>query len=80
MTTIQNSLKFIFEEENIQSKANLDNWCGAAGRKKLYGYIARLSPVHYARLQKPDKTICGIYQTLLTGFKRSPGYLRARHN
>jgi hypothetical protein len=71
MTTIQNSLMFIFEAENIRSRTDLHRWCGVTRLNKLYRYIARLSPEHYARLQQPNSTIRAFMQPLLTGYRRS---------
>jgi hypothetical protein len=71
MTTIQNSLKFIFEEENIRSQDDLHRWCDDPIKlSKLYRYIAHLSPEHYARLQQPNSTIRAFMQPLLTGYRR----------
>jgi hypothetical protein len=78
MTTVQATLKFIFDSENIRSKEDLDNWCGVTGRQKLYNYLAWKSPEWYRGTRTPNETIRATYQVMLTGYKRSP--LVARRN
>ena len=38
-TTISDALEFILKIENINSKDDLDRWCGSEKREKLYKYI-----------------------------------------
>jgi len=72
MTTTQATLKFIFDSENIRSKADLDNWCGVTGRKKLYNYLAWKSPEWYRGVRTPNAIIRATYQVMLTGYTKSP--------
>ena len=67
--TIQESVYLVLKEENIQSKEELDAWCGKEKRKKLYKRIQELSETHWRKLKYPEKRVMTEYQTLLAGFK-----------
>lgn len=71
--TMDKALDLVFRIENINSKEDLDVWCGENGRKKLYNIISLIAPEHYYRstLKTPDNSIMRSYQFKLTGFKNS---------
>ena len=71
--TMDKALDLVFRIENINSKEDLDEWCGVNKRKKLYNIISLIAPEHYYRntVKTPDKSIMRCYQFKLTGFKNS---------
>lgn len=72
MYTIKESLRFVFELENITTQERLRDWCGGEkqGLKKLYALVERLSPEDYRRLKKPNATVRNNLQPILRGYKR----------
>ena len=72
MKTITQAIKFIFENENIQSKEDLQKWCSTLTKfQKLYSYIEELAPDHWNSLDSPKATARGIFQRLISGYKKS---------
>jgi hypothetical protein len=69
--TMDKALDLVFRIENINSKEDLDEWCGETGRKKLYNVISIVAPEHYYRstVKTPDNTIRQLYQSKLVGYK-----------
>ena len=66
---IKSSIKFIVSIENIRTRQDLDNWCGGMGKQKLYSYVNRLAPEHWARINTPKNSVRFYYQQMLTGYK-----------
>ena len=66
---IAGAVEFIFTQEDIKTKEELDEWCGQKGRDKLYKYIKVMAPEHWATLQCPQSTVRNYYEAKLTGYK-----------
>ena len=65
----KSALQFLFSIENIQTRQDLDEWCGDMGKKKLYLYVQRLAPEHWERIATPRNSVRACYQKMLTGYK-----------
>ena len=50
---IQEAVKFILNVESIITKDDLDQWCGAMGRQKMYTYVAQLASEHWQAVKTP---------------------------
>ena len=66
---LKEAVQFIVSIENLRSKADLDNWCGDMGKKKLYLYVKRLAPENWEQIRTPKESIRYYYQQMLTGYK-----------
>jgi hypothetical protein len=66
---IQEAVKFILNVESIITKDDLDQWCGAMGRQKMYAYVAQLAPEHWQTIQFPKERVRFTYEILVKGFK-----------
>ena len=66
---IKSAIRFILLIENLQSKQELDVWCGYMGREKLYTYISRLAPEHWGKIRTPTCSVRYYYQKMLPGYK-----------
>lgn len=66
---IKQAVHFIVSIENLQSKQDLDLWCGDMGRNKLYLYIKYLAPEHWERIKTPEASVRFNYEKILTGYK-----------
>lgn len=71
------TLKEVFATESITDKADLDRWCGAEGRDRLYDSVKRLAPTVWATDPHPKERVRWIYQRLLTGYSISEKAARA---
>ena len=69
MTTIKEVVEFIIREEKMQSRKDLDIWCGGTRRKRLYEYAKGLAPEDWGRFQAPQSEVIRTYEKLLTGYK-----------
>ena len=75
LSTIQNTMKitqaldFVFRVENIQTRQDLDDWCGETGRQKLYTVIRLLANEHWNRIRTPECTVRACYEKKLPGYK-----------
>ena len=68
---IQTVLNWLFAQENISSKDQLDHWCGDEKRAKLYNYVKYMAPEHWNKLKVPESSVRFNYEMVLTGFKIS---------
>ena len=66
---ISAALNFIIKQEDINSKEDLDAWCGNKGRNKLYSYIKFMAPDNWVAVQNPKATVRSCYEIKLTGYK-----------
>ena len=66
---IKEAIQFIVRIENLQSKEDLDIWCGDIGREKLYLYVERLAPEHWNQVRTPKNSVRFYYQKMLSGYK-----------
>ena len=66
---LKEAVQFIVSIENLRNKADLDNWCGDMGKKKLYLYVKRLAPENWEQIRTPKESIRYYYQQMLTGYK-----------
>ena len=71
------TLKEVFATESITDKADLDRWCGAEGRDRLYDSVRQLAPTAWAADPHPEERVRWIYQRLLTGYSISEKAARA---
>lgn len=69
MVDIKSAVQFVTTIENIQSKDDLNKWCGTMGKNKLYSYIRRLAPEHWERIGNPKNCVRFYYQQILKGYK-----------
>lgn len=74
VTNIKGAVHFILKTEKLQSKQDLDIWCGDMGRKKIYLYVERLAPEHWSRIQKPMESVRSCYEKMLPGYKIYNGF------
>ena len=65
---IKTAVQFIFECVNIQTKQDLDKWCGDMGRKRLYLKVQQLAPEHWDRIKTPRNSVRSCYYGMLTGY------------
>ena len=68
---INNAIKAIFEIENIQTRDQLNEWCGGSQRDKLYQYVQLIAPKHWARIHAPKESVRYYSQKIVSGYKRS---------
>ena len=66
---IQKAIDQIFCVENINTREELNAWCGSKSRKKLYKYVASISKTHWHSIDTPESTVRAYYETLLSGYK-----------
>jgi hypothetical protein len=66
---IKSAIRFILSIENLQSKQELDAWCGDQGREKLYAYIILIAPEHWGKIRTPTNSVRYYYQKMLPGYK-----------
>lgn len=66
---IQEAVKFIINVESIITKDDLDQWCGAMGRQKMYTYVAQLAPEHWQAVKTPKECVRATYEILVKGYK-----------
>lgn len=66
---IKSATRFIVTIENLQTKQDLDKWCGDMGKKKIYLYVQRLAPEHWGRIATPSNSVRANYQKMLIGYK-----------
>ena len=77
MQTINQAVKFMLDMENINTKKELNNWCGVKskcgvkGRKKLYKCIEQLVPQKWKDIENPEASVRFNYQKILSGYKIS---------
>lgn len=72
---IKKALGIIFTGYNINSKEELDVWCGHEGRNKLYNVIKLLANEHCNRLVDYKAYIRFYYEKILAGYKHyNPNY------
>lgn len=69
MNEIKENVEWLLKMENIQSKEDLDKWCGDKGRQKLYEYIEKLAARHWNRIKTPKSSVNYYYQKVLSGYK-----------
>lgn len=69
MSTIYWTTQTLFDLKNIRSKNDLDIWCGAEGRKKLYTFVKAFAPDHWGKLKKPESATRSYYERVLRGYK-----------
>jgi len=66
---ITQALDFVFHIVNIRSRQDLDEWCGANGRQKLYTIIQLLANEHWNRIRTPECSVRACYEKKLPGYK-----------
>jgi len=65
---IKTAIEIIFDIANIQTKQDLDKWCGDMGRKRLYLKVQQLAPEHWDRIKTPECSVRYCYRGMLTGY------------
>ncbi len=63
------ALKYILTIENIVTREELDKYCECDGRKLLYKRIQNISHTHWNKIENPESSIRGKYETILLGYK-----------
>jgi hypothetical protein len=69
MSSISDALRTLFARKGITTRRELNRWCGAEGRVKLYAKIKKAAPEHWERLETPEASTRAAYETMLPGYK-----------
>lgn len=67
--TLRQNIETLFRDNVIETKQQLDEWCGGSGREKLHTYLKHNS-CDWHELLSPKQSVSAIYQTMLEGYKR----------
>ena len=68
--SIKDALEHLFKQYNIETKTELDLWCGKS-RKKLYNYVKNMAPEHWNLIKTPESSVRAAYEVRLSGYKIS---------
>jgi hypothetical protein len=64
-------MKKVFKIESIETRQQLDNWCGGSSREKLYKYVKAFAPNHWNSIQNPKACVRFYSQKMVTGYLNS---------
>ena len=65
---IGEAVQFIIAQENLQTREDLDRWCGVTGRAKLYNYVKAMAPEHWQSINHPECNTRAHYERHLNGY------------
>ena len=68
-SNLRSATKLVLDIANIQSREELDQWCGDIGRKRLYDFVQRIAPGDWEIIKTPQASVRFYYETMLTGYK-----------
>ena len=66
---IQEAIQYIIQREALETKDDLDRWCGSRSRTKLYADVAHLAPQHWQNVKEPEACVRATYERHLFGYK-----------
>ena len=73
--SVYKAVDLILKIHQIESKCDLDAFCGGKRRKKLYNLVENISKTHWNKLYEPEATVRAHYEAKVIGYKLYKGKL-----